>query len=125
MFGTWFKGEIDKRGWDQRAAALHIGVKETTVHNWIHQGKKPTTKNAIKIALGMGIPITEVMAAAGYDVPVPGTEEEREKARLEVLAGLPQFAEIIDLIARQPPKEQATYIDIIRRLLLPPGSKSN
>ncbi len=55
------------------------------------------------------------MRAAGYDVPTPqASAETRADERAAVLASLPQFAEILDLIARQPVAQQAVYVALIK-----------
>lgn len=124
VFGTWFQGQIDARGWDQRLAGQHIGVPETSIHNWIHQDIKPGVRSVLKIAKGLNVPIELVLQQAGYDVEngATATPDELAQRRAQVLAELPQFAEIIDLLAQKPPERQAAYLDVIRRLLIDPES---
>ena len=124
VFGTWLQGQIDARGWDQRLAGKYIGVPETSVHNWIHQDIRPGVRSALKIAKALKVPIDVVLQQAGYDAEngAAVTTDELMRQRAEVLAALPQFAEIIDLLAQKPPERQAAYLDVIRRLLIDPGS---
>lgn len=126
VFGTWLQGEIDARGWDQRMAAQRIGVPETNVHNWIHQDIKPGRRAILKIARALKLPLETVMEQAEYDEEGWDAElmpDEAAQQRAEVLARLPQFADIIDLVANKPLERQAAYLDMIRRLLIdPPGS---
>jgi len=120
VFGTWFQAEIDKRGWDQRQAALSIHVRESTIHNLLHQNGLPSIKNVVKIARYMKIPIEVVWERAGYERP--DTEalahDALQEERARVLASLPQFAEIIDIVASRPPERQAVELALIRRLLI-------
>jgi transcriptional regulator with XRE-family HTH domain len=121
VFATWLQGEIDAKGWDQRQAALKIGVRESTVHNWLHQDKSPGVKNVLRIARALNKPVEVVLEQAGYvfdDDDVPPSGNEMAQRRADVLAALPQFAEIIDRLARQPAEKQAVYIELIHRLLL-------
>lgn len=124
VFGTWLQSEIDKRGWDQRMAAKAIKVPESTMHNWLHQDMTPSVKNIAKIARYMRIPIEVVWEKAGYEKPSgPALSDDRlREERAKVLASLPQFAEIIDLMASKPPERQAVEIELIRRLLIDPRS---
>ena len=121
VFKTWLKARHDERGWTQRDAAAHYGVIETNVSNWLNSETHPSMLNLIRISLGLGLPITEVLGAAGYEIKMPATIEmdaSRRDERAAVLASLPQFAEILDLIARQPADAQAVYIALIRDQLL-------
>lgn len=122
VFGTWLQAQIDAQGWDQRMAGQRIGVPETSIHNWIHQGVRPGVKSVLKIAKALRAPVETVLQQAGYEVNNghAATDDEAAQQRAQVLASLPQFSEIIDLLAMQPPERQAAYIDVIRRLLVDP-----
>lgn len=122
VFKTWLKAEHDKRGWDQRTAAKAYGVVETNVSNWLSGTSHPSAMNLIRISLGLKTPIANVMRAAGYDLPLAAggvdDSENRRDERAAVLASLPQFAEILDLIARQPAEQQAVYVALIKDQIL-------
>lgn len=120
VFSTWLSSEIEARGWDQRMAAQAFGVRESSVHNWLHQNRKPSVKNVLKIARGLHVPVEVVLSQAGYDGPSEAkrTPGAVELERAALLAALPQFAEIIDIVASKPPEQQAVYLKVIRRLLL-------
>lgn len=125
IFSSWLQAELNTRGWNQRTAAQAFGVVETVVHNWLHKGVRPNGKNLLKVSMALRVPLDEVARAAGYDdIPLFKNEREAADARIAVLAALPQFAEVIDLVARKPLEQQATYIELIRRLLLdrPPAT---
>jgi transcriptional regulator with XRE-family HTH domain len=126
IFGTWLQSELDARGWDARTAAAALGVKDNTVHYWLSGAKLPSIKSVLVIARKLGIPVNDVLLKAGYaDVVEQAhgvTADEAAQARAQILAQLPQFAEIIEVMAKEPPERQAVQIEIIRRLLLsPPG----
>jgi len=127
VFSTWLESELNARGWDQRQAALAIGVRESTVHNWLRQEIRPSVKNSLKVAKGLGVPVEVVLRQAGYNGPDEKqmTQPVVDKERAAILAALPQFAEIIDLVASKPPEQQAVYLKVIRRLLLDPPEFSN
>ena len=124
VFGTWLQAEIDKRGWDARTAAHHFKVKDNTVHYWLAGTKKPSLKSAILVAQALQCPIDEVLLKAGYSGIVQQaqgtTPDEAQQSRVKILAQLPQFADIIEIMAQEPPERQAVQIEIIRRLLLSP-----
>lgn len=128
VFGTWLQAQIDALGWDQRLAGQRIGVPETSIHNWLHQDIKPSVRNVLKIAKALKAPIEVVLQQAGYDDVLDGptaTPDELGQQRAQVLAALPQFADIIDLLAKKPPEQQAAYLEMIRRLLVDPGPRSD
>lgn len=124
IFGTWLQSEIDTRGWDAHTAALQFGVKDNTVHYWLMGTKTPSLTSALKVARGLGVPLDDVLLKAGYaDIVQQAhgtTEDEAAQHRARILAQLPQFAEIIEVMANEPPDRQAVQIEIIRRLLLNP-----
>jgi hypothetical protein len=126
VFGNWLQKQMDGKGWDQRAASVKFRVRESSVHNWLHQDKKPAMKSVFKIALALGVSVDEVARQAGYDdIPETGSADQGSVTRTEILAALPQFEDLLDIIARKSPKEQQVYIGFIRRLLLsplPPGN---
>ena len=125
IFSGWFQGLLDGKGWDQRQAATALHVRESTVHNWLHKDAKPGLKNVLRISIVFAQPIDEVARKAEYDdVPAFLTAEDAADGRAAILAALPQFADILDMVARKPPAEQAAYIAIIRRLLLDRPSDS-
>lgn len=126
IFGTWLQSEIDARGWDAHTAALTFGVKDNTVHYWLTGAKLPSVKSVLIIARRLDVSVNEVLTKAGYtdivDQANGTTLDEAAQARAQILAQLPQFAEIIEVMAKEPPERQAVQIEIIRRLLLnPPG----
>jgi transcriptional regulator with XRE-family HTH domain len=124
VFGTWLQSELDKRGWDQRQAAQAIKVRESSVHNWIHQGGLPSVRNVAKIARYLDVPIEVVWDMAGYEKPDGKAlaPDKLKEERARVLASLPQFADILDIVADQPPEPQAIQLAMIRRLLIDPES---
>ncbi len=125
VFGTWLQGQIDVRGWDNREASRQIGVPETSIHNWTHGKNKPSPRSILKIARGLRVPLEVVMAQAeggNVDDLVPMTDDEAERQRAEVLARLPQFADIIETMAKKSPERQAAYLEMIRRLMIGPES---
>lgn len=126
IFGTWLQAEIDARGWDAHTCAVRCKVKDNTVHYWLVGTKLPSLTNVLRIARALGVPVEVVLLRAGYaDVVEQAngtTAGEAEQRRVQILAQLPQFAEIIDIMANEPPERQAVQIELIRRLLLnPPG----
>jgi transcriptional regulator with XRE-family HTH domain len=130
IFGTWLQAEIDARGWDARTTAAHVGVKDNTVHYWLVGSKLPSVPSALKLARALKVPVEEVLLKAGYqDIVTEAqgtTPDAAAQRRVEVLAQLPQFADIIEIMAKEPPERQAVQIEIIRRLLMnPAGSESN
>lgn len=124
VFGTWLQAQIDQRGWDARRAAAHFKVKDNTVHYWLMGTKTPSLTSALKVARGLGVPLDDVLLKAGYaDIVQQAqgtTADEAAQYRARILAQLPQFAEIIEVMANEPPERQAVQIEIIRRLLLNP-----
>lgn len=120
VFSAWLQSELDAQGWDQRQAAGAIRVRESSIHNWLHKGVIPKSPSLIKIAMATGTPIEDVMQAAGFpDLNIIRKKAARADARAKVLASLPQFAEIIDRVARQTPAKQAAYIEMIKRIIPP------
>lgn len=121
IFGSWLQSQLDTRGWDQRAAANQFGVRESSVHNWLHKGIRPSMTSVLRIALALDEPVEDVARQAGFkNIPVIRNKKQAANERATVLAALPNFADVIDTIARKPLKEQAAYIAIIRRILLDP-----
>lgn len=123
VFQTWLLARHAERGWNQKDAAIAYGVTESNVSNWLNPDLpwKPSARNLIRISLGLGVPIASVMAAAGYEVKMPEgsqADKNRHDERAAVLASLPQFAEILDLIARQPAEQQAVYVALIKDQIL-------
>lgn len=119
VFSTWLRAEMQANGWDQRSAARAFGVRETTVHNWLHQNMRPSNRNLLRIALATRKPIDAVARAAGFDdFAAVLTDDAAASERARLLAALPQFAEIIDVMARKSLDEQAVYIALIRQILL-------
>lgn len=122
IFGTWLQAEIDKRGWDARTAASQFGVKDNTVHYWLAGTKLPSITSTMKLARVLDVPLDDVLLKAGYTDVVEQakgtTVDEAARRRAQILAQLPQFAEIIEVMAQEPPERQAVQIEIIRRLLL-------
>lgn len=124
IFGTWLQSEIDARGWDARTTAARVGVKDNTVHYWLVGSKTPSVASALKLARVLNVPVEDVLVKAGYadiiDQAQGTTRDEAAQRRVEVLAQLPQFADIIEIMAKEPPERQAVQIEIIRRLLMNP-----
>ena len=127
IFGSWLQGQLDTRGWDQREASKRFGVGESSVHNWLHKGVRPSMTSVLRIAMALDESVEVVARQAGFtNIPVLRNKKQAANERAAVLAALPDFADVIDLVAKKPLKEQAAYIAIIRRILLdpPPGSES-
>lgn len=121
VFGAWLQGQFEARGWDQRQAAHALGVRESSVHNWLHQDVRPNFQSVMRLARALEQPIDEVARQAGYDdIPKIKTKKQASNERAEILSSLPQFEEILDMIGRKPLAEQQVYIGIIRRILLDP-----
>jgi hypothetical protein len=61
---------------------------------------------------------------AGYEKPEGSAlaPDKLREERARVLAALPQFADIIDIVATRPPERQAVELAMIRRLLIDPES---
>jgi len=116
VFASWLQAELDARGWDQRDAAMHIGVRESAVHNWLHKGYIPRTKSTLKIARALKKAPAEVMRALGVDVP-PLNGDDIASDEAVILAQHPEYREILRMISAKPLDEQATYITLIKRLL--------
>lgn len=127
IFGTWLQSEIDKRGWDAITASHQFGVKHNTVGYWLAGTKLPSVTSALKVARTLDVPVDEVLLKAGYTDIVEQargtTPDEANRRRAEILAQLPPFAEIIEVMAKEPPERQAMQIEIIRRLLLNPPAQ--
>lgn len=126
VFSGWLQNQMDAKGWDQRQAAAKFGVRESSIHNWLHQGRRPAMKSVFRIALALEETVDEVARQAGYDdIPEIKSPGAAATERADILASLPQFADILDMIARKPLSEQQIYIGFIRRLLLDPPPPDN
>ena len=130
IFGTWLQSEMDARGWDARTLATRVGVQDNTVHYWLKGTKQPSVVSVLRISKALHCPVAEVLTKAGYADLVANsnntTTDEAAQLRADTLAQLPQFAEVIEIMAREPPERQAVQIEIIRRLLVnPPAQESS
>ena len=84
---TWFKGEIEERGWSLRETARRMGVSHTTAVNIANGRNRPSVKLCRRIAHTFGASPLEIMRMAGLLEPAPA-----DTARLEEVKRL--FAEL-------------------------------
>jgi site-specific recombinase XerD len=70
VFGAWLDSQRARLGVDtDRALAQLAGIKPSLISSWRADRFGPTRGTADKLAVGLGLPATEVYAAAGLVVP--------------------------------------------------------
>lgn len=69
-FGEWVAQQIADRGYKTDAeAARHIGVPQSTIGRWKTGRKQPLAETMRKVSETLGIPMQQVLVAAGYLKP--------------------------------------------------------
>jgi DNA-binding XRE family transcriptional regulator len=68
---TWFKMQIEDRGWSLRETARRLDVSHTTIVNLVNGRSKPSVELCKRIAHTFSSSHLEVMRLAGLLDPVP------------------------------------------------------
>jgi transcriptional regulator with XRE-family HTH domain len=82
--GELITAEREKRGWDQRALAKTVGVRQQTVSRWESSQSRPRQDDVAKLALIFKVEVEEWLLAAGYhnDHPTAPLEKSLPLHRL-------------------------------------------
>lgn len=69
-FASWVAQQLADKGYKTDAeAARHIGVPQSTIGRWKTGKKQPLAETMRKISDSLGIPMQQVLVAAGYLKP--------------------------------------------------------
>jgi transcriptional regulator with XRE-family HTH domain len=109
MFSDWLRAERQARGWSQSTLAERLGVRANTVNQWERQKRTPDTTTLIRLAAVLGLPIADVLAAAGLE-----NIERIAHAPLDALTALgmtpPVLAELLSLAKYIEPEDWNTFL---------------
>lgn len=78
-FSNWILQELDKRGWSQSDLARASGLTRGGVSNIVNEKSSIGIDSATGIAKAFGVPVTEVLSAAGVIPKVPEATAEEEQ----------------------------------------------
>ncbi len=67
-FATYIEGHLARRGWEVSDLAARAGLSPSVIHRW-RKGYRPNLDNARLVAKALGVPILEVLLAAGQLTP--------------------------------------------------------
>lgn len=98
-FATWLERELKARRITQATLAHQIGVHPGTVSRWVAEERIPRAGILEQIALVLGLPVDDVLVAAGV------LSEDR--------ARVGPRARLMDLIHRLPDEETATVLAFV------------
>ena len=86
-FAIFLRGLIKRRKTLPSRLAKQIGVNHTTFHRWLYSKDVPKIRTCVKLSEISGIPLEEILAAAGHinvsKRPPSEWPEIREYARLK------------------------------------------
>lgn len=78
-FSNWILQELDKRGWSQSDLARASGLTRGGVSNIVNEKSSIGIDSATGIAKAFGVPVTEVLSAAGVIPKMPEATAEEEQ----------------------------------------------
>ncbi len=79
-FGPWLQAELRKRHWSQTEFARRGGFYRSSVSKWVLGRRVPGAASLRQIANTLGVPVDEVLAAAGLQPQPQPTSLEHERA---------------------------------------------
>jgi len=116
-FGTYLRGQLAKRGWDQSRLALETGLRASTISNLINKTpKQPEIGTLRKIADALDLDIVEVMEQAGVRMRRSVTDEDRRRRLAVVLDVAPWAAQLVETLAGLPETDQDAAISFVEHL---------
>lgn len=101
LFGPWLQSQLRRREMNQSELARKLETSSSAVSGWVRQGRVPTPESCDKIADALGIPVDEVLMAAGHRPR--GLDEWDEDVR-----------EVASLMQRLPDNERDAVRDFAR-----------
>ena len=81
-FGRWLESRIYPKGWGPVEFGEAVGVAPSAVSGWLNSGVRPYKRTCYAIAAALGVPIDEVLIAAGY--PPEGRRAKHEEPDIAV-----------------------------------------
>lgn len=70
-FGAWLQRAIEARGLSGRQVAAYADVSPNTLHLWMRGAYLPRPASLGKLAPALGVPVGDLMRAAGYPYAEP------------------------------------------------------
>jgi transcriptional regulator with XRE-family HTH domain len=102
--GELISAEIERRGINQKEAALEMGVADSPLSKWLRPGApRPSPESCAKIARFLGMATADVQRLAGYPVSEEQPQEELSAAQSAAVA------QVIRWI-KESPDEQLPHI---------------
>lgn len=89
-FGLWLAGQLHRRGMTMSDLARGIGAYPAVVRRWVRGVQLPKTAQCRAVAAALGLPVDEVLAAAGHRPPDPAAEGGARREAAELLARIPE-----------------------------------
>lgn len=68
-FRARLKQAMGAKDWSQRDLATHLGIAESTVHNWLHKGGQPLADVMIELPYILGVSADWLFAGRGDQAP--------------------------------------------------------
>lgn len=106
QFAKWIKRWLSREGMSQAQLARRAGLSVTTLSAYVTARNLPKADAVSRLAEGMGLPVEDVLVAAGFEVTPTGGSPNR--LRLLALAervperDLDHAVRVLELFARGP-----------------------
>lgn len=116
-FGTYLRGQLEKRGWDQSRLALESGLRASTISNLITKTpKEPEIRTLRRIAEALDLDLGEVLEQAGIPMRRSSTSDLRQRRMAAILEVAPWATQLVETLAELPESEQDKAISFVEHL---------
>lgn len=117
-FGTYLRGQLEKRGWDQSRLALETGLRASTIHNLIHKTpKEPEIGTLQRVADALELDFAEVMEQVGIPMRRSASTEVRDRRLNALLHAASWMPEFVEKVAELPEDDQDAAISFVEHLV--------
>lgn len=111
--GVWLERQLQERGWTQRQAAEHTGIKRSTLNLIMRSDTKPGWDILIHIAEAFDQPLWFILELAGLDLQLPPTTDVILRRIQSKAEEQPEYAQLLELLGSAEPEDVRALLSLL------------